>query len=214
MLTLFEVTYRINRDRALLDRASAQIPEGAKVGLVGRNGVGKSTLLDLDLRRAAAGGRRDQELPRGHRIGFLAQQAPNGAAKRVRNGSCRRPGAHLAYWPNAKNARRPLRAAEIETRLVEIDAYSAPSRAGRILAGLGFDDALQSSSRSHSLSGGWRDAWWRWRQSCSPNLDLLLLDEPTNHLDLEASLWLERFLRFYRRTLILVSHDRSGLNAV
>ncbi|MGA8548880.1 MAG: ATP-binding cassette domain-containing protein, partial [Stellaceae bacterium] len=79
MLTLFEVTYRIDRHRALLDRASAQIPEGAKVGLVGRNGVGKSTLLDL-IRGVLQPEDGTIELPRGHRVGFLAQEAPSGPA--------------------------------------------------------------------------------------------------------------------------------------
>ncbi len=210
MLTLFEVTYRINRDRALLDRASAQIPEGAKVGLVGRNGVGKSTLLDL-IRGTLLPEDGTIELPRGHRIGFLAQQAPNGAASAYETvlAADRERNRLLA---EREERPAPLRAAEIETRLVEIDAYSAPSRAGRILAGLGFDDALQNRPLD-TLSGG-----WRMRVALAAILftepDLLLLDEPTNHLDLEASLWLERFLRFYRRTLILVSHDRSVLNAV
>ncbi len=79
MLTLFEVTYRIDRRRALLDRASAQIPDGAKVGLVGRNGVGKSTLLDL-IRGVLQPEDGTIELPRGCRVGFLAQEAPSGAA--------------------------------------------------------------------------------------------------------------------------------------
>src|SRR5439155_25237930 len=103
-------------------------------------------------------------------------------------------------------------AAGIEARLVEIGAHSAPSRAARILAGLGLDDAMQRRPLA-DLSGG-----WRMRVALAALLfaepDLLLLDEPTNHLDLEAALWLERFLRNYRRTLILVSHDRRFLNAV
>src|SRR6516164_9621680 len=106
----------------------------------------------------------------------------------------------------------PLRVAEIEARLVEIEAHSAPSRAARILAGLGLDEAMQRQPLNE-LSGG-----WRMRVALAEILfaesDLLLLDEPTNHLDLEAALWLERFLRNYRRTLILVSHDRRFLNAV
>ena len=210
MLTLFEVTYRIDRRRALLDRASAQIPDGAKVGLVGRNGVGKSTLLDL-IRGVLQPEDGTIDLPRGCRIGFLAQEAPSGAATPHETVlATDRERARLLDEREAGPT--PLRAAEIETRLVEIDAYSAPSRAARILAGLGFDDAAQRRPLD-DLSGG-----WRMRVALAAILftepDLLLLDEPSNHLDLEASLWLERFLRFYRRTLILVSHDRRVLNAV
>ena len=210
MLTLFEVTYRIDRRRALLDRANAQIPEGAKVGLVGRNGVGKSTLLDL-IRGVLQPEDGTIDLPRGCRVGFLAQEAPSGAATPHETVlAADRERTRLLAEREAGPA--PLRAAEIETRLVEIDAYSAPGRAARILAGLGFDDAMQRRPLD-DLSGG-----WRMRVALAAILftepDLLLLDEPTNHLDLEASLWLERFLRFYRRTLILVSHDRRVLNAV
>src|SRR5271167_212932 len=210
MLTLSEVTYRIDRRRALLDRASVQIPEGAKVGLVGRNGVGKSTLLNL-IRGALQPEDGTIELPRGCRVGFLAQEAPSGAA--TPHQTVLAADRELARLLEEREAgATPLRAAEIETRLVEIDAYSAPSRAARILAGLGFDDAAQRRLLD-DLSGG-----WRMRVALAAILftepDLLLLDEPSNHLDLEASLWLERFLRFYRRTLILVSHDRRVLNAV
>ncbi len=209
MLTLSDVTYRIEK-RRLLDRANAQIPDGAKVGLVGRNGVGKSTLFSL-IRGVLEPEDGTIELPGSQRIGFLAQEAPGGpatgfetvlAADRLRT----RLLAEREAGPV------PLRAAEIETRLVEIDAHSAPSRAGRILAGLGLDDAMQRRPLD-SLSGG-----WRMRVALAAVLftepDLLLLDEPTNHLDLESSLWLERFLRGYRETLILISHDRRVLNAV
>src|SRR5215472_13766023 len=194
MLTLSAVTYRIG-GRALLDEASAQIAEGSKVGLVGRNGAGKSTLLDL-IRGALQPDGGSIELPRGHRIGFLAQEAPGGEAtplemvlgtdtERTRLLAEREAGAEV------------LRATEIETRLGEIDAHSAPSRAARILAGLGLDDKMQCHPIV-DLSGG-----WRMRAALAALLfaepDLLLLDEPTNHLDLEAALWLERFLRNYRR---------------
>jgi ATP-binding cassette, subfamily F, member 3 len=210
MLTLFEVTYRIDRRRALLDRASAQIPEGAKVGLVGRNGVGKSTLLDL-IRGVLQPEDGAIELPRGCRVGFLAQEAPGGTATPLEAVlAADRERARLLAERDAEPA--PLRAAEIETRLVEIDAHAAPGRAARILAGLGFEESAQRRPLD-DLSGG-----WRMRVALAAILftepDLLLLDEPTNHLDLEASLWLERFLRIYRRTLILVSHDRRVLNAV
>ena len=141
MLTLFEVTYRIDRRRALLDRASAQIPEGAKVGLVGRNGVGKSTLLDL-IRGVLQPEDGTIELPRGQRVGLLAQEAPSGPATSFETVlDADRERTRLLVEREAGPA--PLRAAEIESRLVEIDAYSAPSRAARILAGLGFDDAMQ-----------------------------------------------------------------------
>src|ERR1700726_2558947 len=208
MLTISGLTYRIG-GRSLIDQASAQIAEGSKVGLVGRNGPGKSTLLDL-IRGVLQPDGGLIELPRGYRIGFLAQEAPGGQAsplgtvltaddERTRLISEREAGAE------------PLRAAEIEARLVEIDAHSAPSRAARILAGLGLDDTMQRRPIA-GLSGG-----WRMRVALAAILfaepDLLLLDEPTNHLDLEAALWLERFLRNYGRNLILVSHDRRFLNA-
>src|SRR5215471_19211905 len=209
MLTLSGVTYRID-GLVLLDQASAQIAEGSKAGLVGRNGAGKSTLLDL-IRGALQPDGGAIELPRGHRIGFLAQEAPGGEASSlevVLAADTER--ADLLTEREAEP--EPLRAAEIETRLTEIDAHSAPSRAARILAGLGLDDVMQQRPVG-GLSGG-----WRMRVALAALLfaepDLLLLDEPTNHLDLEAALWLERFLRNYRRTLILVSHDRRFLNAV
>jgi ATP-binding cassette, subfamily F, member 3 len=208
MLTLTGVTYRI-AGRTLLDQASAQIAEGGKVGLVGRNGAGKSTLLDL-IRGALQPDTGSIELPRGHRIGFLAQEAPSGTATPLE--TVLAADAERAALLAERERAEPLRVAEIEARLIEIEAHSAPSRAARILAGLGLDEPMQRRSIS-DLSGG-----WRMRVALAALLfaepDLLLLDEPTNHLDLEAALWLERFLRNYRRTLILVSHDRRFLNAV
>jgi ATP-binding cassette, subfamily F, member 3 len=209
MLTLSGVIYRIG-GLTLLNQASAQIADGSKVGLVGRNGAGKSTLLDL-IRGALQPDEGAIELPRGCRIGFLAQEAPGGEAsplEKVLAFDSERADL-LAEREDEPNA---LRGAEIEARLIEIDAHSAPSRAAKILAGLGLGEAMQEGPLS-DLSGG-----WRMRVALAAILfaepDLLLLDEPTNHLDLEAALWLERFLRNYRRTLILVSHDRRFLNAV
>jgi ATP-binding cassette subfamily F protein 3 len=209
MLTISDLTYRIGA-RTLLDQASAQLPTGARVGLIGRNGAGKSTLLAL-IRGASQPDGGAIELPRGCRIAYLAQEAPGGAATPLAEVlAADRERAALLEERDARPSHP--RAAEIEARLVEIDAYSAPSRAARILAGLGLDEVMQRCQLA-DLSGG-----WRMRVALAAVLfaepDLLLLDEPTNHLDLEAALWLERFLRNYHRSLILVSHDRRFLNAV
>src|SRR5579863_10117589 len=216
MLTISGLTYRVGgrHGRALFNEADAQIPEGCKLGLVGRNGAGKSTLLDL-IRGRLPPDRGDIFLPRGCRIGFLAQEAPSGpdnaldtvlAADRERAKLLRELDSALdAHGPS------PLRIAEIEERLAEIGARAAPGRAARILAGLGLDAAMQALPLSE-LSGG-----WRMRVALAAVLfaepDLMLLDEPTNHLDLEAALWLERYLRRYRHSFVLVSHDRQLLNA-
>jgi ATP-binding cassette, subfamily F, member 3 len=211
MLTISDVTYRVGgkRGRALLDHASAQIPEGFKLGLVGRNGIGKSTLLDL-IRGRLMPDDGDIILPRDWRIGFLAQEAPSGSATPLATVlAADRERARLMAELERDPA--PERIAEIEARLDETGARAAPSRAARILAGLGFDAAMQESPID-ALSGG-----WRMRIALAAVLftapDLLLLDEPTNHLDMEASLWLERYLRRYRHSFILVSHDRQLLNA-
>src|SRR3954469_7902101 len=211
MLTISGLTYRVGgrQGRALLNEANAQIPDGSKIGLVGRNGAGKSTLLDL-IRGRLMPDTGDVFLPRGWRIGFLAQEAPGGAATPF-DTVLAADRERAALLRELDRGPEPLRIAEIEARLDEIGARSAPARAGRILAGLGLDAAMQQRPLSE-LSGG-----WRMRVALAAVLfsepDLLLLDEPTNHLDLEAALWLERFLRRYRHTFMLVSHDRQLLNA-
>src|SRR6266566_4046321 len=208
MLTISGLTYRIG-GRTLLNDASAQIPAGNKVGLVGRNGAGKSTLLAL-IRGAAQPDAGSIRLPRGDRIGFLAQEAPGGAGNALTTVLAADEERNALLAERDRGA-APLRVGEIEARLNDIDAHTAPSRAARILAGLGLDAAMQERPLNE-LSGG-----WRMRVALAAVLfaepDLLLLDEPTNHLDLEASLWLERFLRRYRHSFILVSHDRQLLNA-
>ena len=211
MLTISGLTYRVGgrHGRMLFNETSAQIPEGSKIGLVGRNGIGKSTLLDL-IRGRLAPDDGDIFLPRDYRIGFLAQEAPSGSGTPIAAVlSADRERTRLLA--DLDNNPAPERIAEIEARLDTIGARSAPGRAARILAGLGLDAAMQERALSH-LSGG-----WRMRVALAAVLfaepDLLLLDEPTNHLDLEAALWLERFLRRYRHSFVLVSHDRQLLNA-
>ena len=209
MLHLNDVTFRIG-GRLLLDGASLRLPAGHRVGLVGRNGSGKTTLLRL-IRGDLQPDTGNVRLRRDARIGWVAQEAPGGdlspreavlAADRERAGLLR----------EAETALEPHRIAEIQTRLAEIGAHAAPARASAILNGLGFDEAAQQRPLS-GFSGG-----WRMRVALAAVLftepDLLLLDEPTNHLDLEASLWLEDYLRRYPHTLLLVSHDRDLLNKV
>ena len=212
MLTISGVTYRVGgkRGRALLQDAGVHISAGCKLGLIGRNGIGKSTLLDL-IRGRLVPDDGDIFLPRGHRIGFLAQEAPSGTATPLATVlAADRERARLLAELDGDPP--PTRIAEIEERLDTIGARAAPARAARILAGLGFDTVMQESPLDE-LSGG-----WRMRVALAAVLfaepDLLLLDEPTNHLDMEASLWLERYLRRYRHSFILVSHDRYLLNAV
>ena len=146
------------------------------------------------------------------RVGRLAQEAPDGPESLldvVLNADVER--AQLLL--EAHTARDPHRIAEIQTRLADIGAHSAPARAAEILAGLGFSHADQQRPCSE-FSGG-----WRMRVALAATLfaepDLLLLDEPTNYLDLEGTLWLEDHLARYPRTVIVISHDRDLLdNAV
>src|SRR6266851_4872412 len=215
MLTISDITYRIG-GRTLLDGASVQINAGWKVGLIGRNGTGKSTLLDL-MRGVLQPDGGEIALQKSARIGFLDQEAPGGdetplAAVLAADEERARLLDAVDSAASGAAATHDLHAAEIHDRLNAIDAHGAPARAAGILAGLGFDHAAQRQPLS-SFSGG-----WRMRVALAAALfaepDLLLLDEPTNHLDLEAALWLGEFLRRYRRTLVLVSHDRRFIDEI
>ncbi len=209
MLHVNELVYRVG-GRTLLDRANLSIPAGQRVGLVGPNGSGKSTLLRLiagefspDSGRISVAGRA--------RTGLVAQETPDGPASLIDFvlAADRERGALLARLDATRDA---TAIAEVHDHLARIEAHSAPARAAAILAGLGFDDAAQARPL-RDFSGG-----WRMRVALGVMLflrpELLLLDEPTNHLDLEASLWLESYLKTYAGTVLLVSHDRDLLNRV
>ena len=180
------------------------------MGLVGRNGAGKSTMLKL-VAGLAESDEGAVQMPRDTRIGYVAQEAPAGRATPFHH-VLAVDAERTRLLVEAERATEAPRLAEIYERLDAIDAHTAPARAARILAGLGFDEEAQHRPLE-AFSGGWRT-----RVALAAVLfaapDLLLLDEPSNHLDLEAALWLETFLKSYRATVIIVSHERDLLNNV
>jgi ATP-binding cassette subfamily F protein 3 len=207
MLVIDDVSLRV-AGRLLIERSSVQIPDGARVGLVGRNGTGKSSLF-----RAIAGDIAVEHgsfaRPSRASIGRLPQEAPDGPDSlldMVLAGDRER----TALLAEAETATDPHRIAEIQSRLADIGAHAAPARAGAILAGLGFSHA-DPERPCHEFSGG-----WRMRVALAAVLfaepDLLMLDEPTNYLDLEGTLWLQDHIARYPRTVILISHDRDLLD--
>ena len=209
MLQINELTYRIE-GRVLIDRATVAVSAGQKAALVGRNGSGKTTLLKLIAGELQPDGGAIS-LPARWRLGRVAQEAPSGPQPLI-DIVLAADAERARLLAAAETATDPHEIAETHERLVQIQAHSAPARAGAILAGLGFDAAAQRRQLS-DFSGG-----WRMRVALAAILfaepDLLLLDEPTNHLDLEATMWLESYLKTYPRTILLVSHDRELLNAV
>ncbi|MDE2162842.1 MAG: ABC-F family ATP-binding cassette domain-containing protein [Alphaproteobacteria bacterium] len=207
MLVIDNITVRI-AGRDILKGATANLPAGRRVGLVGRNGAGKSTLLKVILGQLGPDGG-ETNVPRDWRIGALAQEAPSGPQSLI-DTVLTADTERTALLARADHETDPHHIADIHARLHTIDAYSAPARAAEILAGLGFSAEEQLRPCSE-FSGG-----WRMRVALAAILfsapDLLLLDEPTNYLDLEGVLWLEEFLRRYRGTVLIVSHDRDLLN--
>ena len=209
MLHINDLTFRFG-GRVLFDHATAVVPKGHRVALVGRNGTGKSTLLKLisgQLQTDAGA----VTLPAGMRMGMVAQEAPSGPTTLI-DAVLAADTERTALLAESETATDPMRIGEIHARLADIEAHSAPSRAAQVLSGLGFDAEAQQRPCS-DFSGG-----WRMRVALAGVLfsrpDLLLLDEPTNHLDLEATIWLEGYLKNYPHTILLVSHDRELLNAV
>ncbi|MPZ58564.1 MAG: ATP-binding cassette domain-containing protein [Rhizobiales bacterium] len=207
MLVIDDLSIRI-AGKLLLEGASARIPDGARVGLVGRNGSGKSTLFSVIAGRLAPEHGRIA-MPARFRIGHLAQEAPDGPESLIEV-VLLADAERSALVAEAETARDPHRIAEIQTRLADLGAHAAPARAAAILAGLGFSEADQQRPCAE-FSGG-----WRMRVALAATLfaepDLLLLDEPTNYLDLEGTLWLQDHLARYPRTLIVISHDRDLLD--
>ena len=209
MITINNLTVHLG-GRPILSGASAAIPKGARVGLIGRNGAGKSTLMKVLIGQIDPDGG-SVDMPRRTRIGYIAQDAPSGRQtpfEAVLAADTER----AELLAQSENCDDPDRLGAVYERLLEIDAYTAPSRAARILSGLGFDEPMQAQPLD-SFSGG-----WKMRVALASLLfsapDVLLLDEPSNHLDLEATLWLENFLKAYAGTLIVISHERDLLNNV
>lgn len=209
MLNINGITVRLG-GRTILDRATAALPPRSRVGLIGRNGAGKSTLMKVMIGSLEADDG-EIEMPRKTRIGYIAQEAPSGLTtpiEAVMAGDTER----AALLAESETCHDPDRIGEIHDRLIAIDAYTADARAARILVGLGFDEEMQNRPLD-SYSGG-----WKMRVALASLLfsepDLLLLDEPSNHLDLEATLWLENFLKAYPAMMVVISHERDLLNNV
>ena len=205
MLEIRNLDYRVEA-RPLFESASARSSAGWKVGLVGRNGTGKSTLLRLIREEIAAPGKDSPiRLQNGARLGWVAQEvAPSDDT--IMDVVLQADAERHALMTESETATDPDRIGEIHARLLDIDAWSAEARASEVLMGLGFKHA-DLSRATREFSGG-----WRMRAAIAGALfakpDLLLLDEPSNYLDLEGAAWLEGYLRKYPNTVLIVSHDR------
>jgi len=206
VLTISDISVRL-AGRLLIEHASVQIAAGSRVGLIGRNGTGKSTLFRA-IRGEIATETGEIVMPSRWRVASLAQEAPDGPQSLIEV-VLAADQERAALLAEAEHTTDPHRIGEIQTRLVDIDAHAAPARAAAILSGLGFSaqDQLRPCSE---FSGG-----WRMRVALAATLfaapDLLLLDEPTNYLDLEGTVWLEDHLARYPRTVVVISHDRDLL---
>ena len=207
MLRINDISYSV-AGRSLIENASVTIPTGHKVGIVGRNGAGKTTLFKLIRGELVLEGG-SITLPERANIGGVAQEVPGNEVSLI-NTVLAADKERAALLAEAETATDPARIAEVQTRLADIDAWSAEGRASSILKGLGFTYEEQKMPCS-AFSGG-----WRMRVALAAVLfsepDYLLLDEPTNYLDLEGALWLENYLTRYPHTVLIVSHDRELLN--
>ena len=207
MLTISNLSFAIEGN-PLFDNTSANIPTGHKVGIVGRNGTGKTTLFKL-IKNEYQPDSGTIDMPSYFRIGGVEQEAPASEVSLL-DTVLAADEERAALLAEAETAAEPERMAEVYQRLNDIDAYSAEARASSILSGLGFDQYAQARP-CQEFSGG-----WRMRVALAAVLfsqpDLLLLDEPTNYLDLEGAVWLEQYLAKYQKTALIISHDRELLN--
>ncbi|MBU3886964.1 ABC-F family ATP-binding cassette domain-containing protein [Methylosinus sporium] len=209
MLSIDDLTYRLG-ERLLFDKASVFVPPRTRAGFVGRNGAGKTTLFRI-ICGEIAGETGTISLPARLKIGRVEQEAPGGPTALV-DFVLAADVERAALLERAETETDPHEIAEIQTRLVDINAHAAPARAAAILSGLGFDAEAQRRPLSE-FSGG-----WRMRVALAAVLfsqpELLLLDEPTNYLDLEGTLWLVDYLAHYPANVVVISHDRDLLDAV
>lgn len=205
---------RISRGgEPLLTHANARIHDGQRVGLVGQNGSGKSSLLAL-LRGELSQDEGERLLPQGWRIASVRQETPaldDAALDYVLSGHRAYIDAHIALR-QAEDSGDGMAIAHAHDALSAIDAYAQPARAAALLSGLGFHpDTHQQLVRA--FSGGWRMRL-NLAQALIAPAELLLLDEPTNHLDLDAIIWLQAFLKNHPATQIIIAHDRDFLDSL
>ncbi|BBU30622.1 ABC transporter ATP-binding protein [Burkholderia sp. THE68] len=212
MISVRNVTLRRGVN-VVLDRASVTFTPGEKIGLVGRNGAGKSSFFGL-LNGTLHEDGGEFSIPAAWKMGQVAQEMPEteqSATDFVVEGDTVLLAAQ-AEVAAAEASDDGMRMAHAYMDLHDAGAHDAPARAQALILGLGFSDA-QLSQPVNSFSGGWRMRLQLARALMCPS-DLLLLDEPTNHLDLDALVWLEAWLKRYQGTLVVISHDREFLDAV
>jgi ATP-binding cassette subfamily F protein 3 len=212
MITLRDITLR-RGTKVVLQAASLVLHPGEKVGLIGRNGAGKSSLFALLAGRLQADAG-DVEIPPRWRLGEVAQHMPEtdqGATDFVLAGDLPLVAAQEALAV-AEAAHDGEAIAHAHLALEEAGAFDARARAQALLLGLGFKLAALDAP-VNSFSGGWRMRLQLARALMCPS-DLLLLDEPTNHLDLDALVWLEAWLKRYEGLMVVISHDREFLDAI
>ncbi|MBX2834541.1 MAG: ABC-F family ATP-binding cassette domain-containing protein [Micavibrio sp.] len=207
MLTVSDLSYKIGA-RTILDECSFTIMDNWKVGVVGLNGAGKSTLFKLISGDYTPDGG-SVEINAKQRMGMVRQDIPE-VDTPLLDLVLEADEVMADLWRRTETEEDPMKIADIYEQLSDMDAYSAPAKASRLLTGLGFSDE-QLSEPFSSFSGG-----WRMRVALAAALfvepEILLLDEPTNHLDLEAIMWLEGYLATYPHMLLIISHDREVLN--